>query len=156
MSHIPFADPNVAAATMSNLVLYSQDVTISGTGTILLFNADGDRGQFVPLEVWFHVTGNSGSDQRQFSASIGHIAALYENICQNAVRGTTTTTAALQLRVNKAVKFTTRIATTYFANYATPATPGLSTPVYLNVTVAPSAAISGTFFVVGYYTGMRP
>lgn len=159
MSHIPFASPDVAAATMSNLALYSTDVIISGVGTSLLFTPDPRNGQFVVLEVWFHVTDNSANDQRQFTASIGHGGGSLDNICASAVRGTTTTTAALQLRVKKAVKFDTRIASTYYVGYAVPGNPGapgVATPVYLNVTVAPSAAISGTFFVVGYHTGMRP
>lgn len=157
MSFLPFIGKDAAAATMSNLVLYKKQVVITttaGTSNYVIYDTEGWYGRFVPLEVWFHVDDNGGNDQRQFTASIGYGLAPAA-ICPSAVRGTTGTTAALQLRVNKAVRFPTNIATTYATGYASNE-GAVTQPVYLQVTVPPAGQITGTFFVVGYYTGMRP
>lgn len=155
MSFIPFGDQNVSAGTMSNVVIYKKQVTVlttAGTTNYLLFTTDAAMGLFCPTEVIFHVDDNGGNDQRQFTASIGFVGSAYTDICPSANRGTTTTTAALQLRNNKAVVFGVQNDTTYFAQ-ATPS--NTATAVYLQVTVPPAGQVIGTFFIIGYYTGMR-
>lgn len=155
MSYLPFADQNVAAATLSNLVVYKASASfVPGAVPVntLLFTTAANMGQFVPLEVWFHVDDNSANNAVTVTCSVGHNGpATYDNICASAIRGSGAT-VALQLRQYKAVVFPTRIASTYYQT-ATPA--NVATGVYVRMTGAPGTLVTGTFFVVGYYTGMR-
>ena len=155
-----FVDANAAAATLSNLVVYKQQVTLAPAAVTpyitSLFATEADRGQFVPLDVWFHVDDNSGVNTLTFTCSVGHTGsgggATYDNVCASAVRGSAAT-AALQLRQYKAVRFAMRIDSTY---YACATTANVVQNVYVRVTANPASQIIGTFFVIGYYTGMRP
>lgn len=159
MSHLAFVDANSAASTLSNLVVFKKQVTLTSTATvpytISLLITEANRGQFVPFDVWFHVDDNSGIDTLTFTCSIGHTGsggtANYDNVCASDVRGSST--VAVQLRQYKAVRFPVRIDSTYY---------GIATlnntvqNVYLRVTANPASQIIGTFFIMGYYTGMRP
>ncbi len=155
MSYLPFSDQNAASSTLSNLTVYKQQIVIPTSGAplnYLLFTTESNMGQFTPTAVWFHVDDNSGVATLTFTCSIGHNGpATYDNICASAVRGSAT--LALQLQQFKAVNFATRIATSYYAGYATPA--NVATGVYARVTATPASQITGTFFVGGYYTGME-
>ena len=160
MSHLAFIDQAAAASTLSNMVIYKKQVTLDPAAvtpyvTSLLIT-EADRGQFVPVDVWFHVDDNSGLDTLTFTCSVGHTGSgggvTYDNVCASAIRGSAAT-AALQLRQYKAVRFAMRIDSTY---YACATTNNAQQNVYVRVTANPAAQIIGTFFVIGYYTGMRP
>ena len=157
MSYIPFTDLNVAASTLTNLAIYKKQVTIPSVGTpplnIPLVDTEAYLGSFVPLQVFFHVEDNGGNNQLQFTCSIGtYNSGTFDNICASAVRGTTTTTAALQLRQYKAVVFPVRAASSYY-NQAFPRYFGGQ--IILRLTAYPAASIVGTFCIVGYYTEVR-
>lgn len=156
MSHLPFADPNVAAATLSNLAIYKATVTLTGGAAtpynVVLGTTEAHMGQFVPVQVWFHVESNSGLNTLTFTASVGHNAAAYDNVCASAPYGSAATVDT-QLRQYKAVLMGMRVATGKY-NCATPA--NTATPLYLRVSASPASTIVGTVFVVGFYTGARP
>lgn len=162
MSFIPFVDQNVAAATLSNSVVYKKQVTLPASGVVTvdypLFTTEANMGQFVASEVWAHIDNNSGVNTLTFTASIGHTAAPYDTVCASAVRGSAT--LALQYQQYKAVVLATRLASGYYApappavSYGTPA--NVATTVNLRVTSHPASQMIITFFVIGYYTGMRP
>lgn len=157
MSHLPFSDPNVAASTLSNFVIYKKNVSISALADLLLFTTEENMGQFVATQVWVHINDNAGSDTRTFTATVGHNASTYDNIATSGTTSVFGGAAATDYNVknNKAVLMPGRIASSYY-NTATPA--NVATPVYMKITsaVSPAATITATVYVVGFYTGMRP
>lgn len=152
MSYLAFVDQNAAAATLSNMVVYKQQVVIPTSGPAStdfpIFTTESSMGRFVPLEVWFHIDANSGVNTLTFTSSVG-FDANRTNICSSTSRGGTT--LANQLQQYRALKF----ATTFASNYSNCVASG-STTVYLRVTAYPSSTLTGTVFILGYYTGMRP
>lgn len=153
MSYTPFDFQDLPAATLSNLVVFKKQVVIaSGTPNptdYVLATTDATYGSFTPTDVRMHV--DSAVVTNTFTSQIGHNAT-FDNMVASNTKGSAAT-LALQLNQFKFDTFTLRNASTYFNN-ATPA--NVATDIKLRVTTPPASNATITFFVVGYYTGMRP
>lgn len=155
MTYLPVKTPS-AVETFSIFVAYRQSAALNTTGTTVLLTADDNMGMFVPTEIYFHVDANS-DDLKTFTMSIGWNGA-YNNIVASVVQGTTQTTSTfnyLRLKPNRFFKLPLTSSGTGYATYATTANTATAIRLNISATTMPVGA-TGTFFVVGYYTGMRP
>lgn len=152
MSYIPFKIPQ-AADTLSNYVVYRKQVNMAAVAQTTLFTTNPTMGSFVPTEVLFHVdSAVSGLVTATFAIGFGTITNPFDNIVARVTKGSGVA-GANDLRVNKRVALLIRAATGTNGT-ATPA--NASTAVKIDVTTATASAMLCTFFVGGYYTGMRP
>ena len=157
MSYLPFTDQNVAAGSLSNLVVYTKQVVLTAAAptpvTETLLTTQRQSGRFVPQEIWFHGDDNGGSNTSSFAASVGTDISgpTYDTISASATYGGAT--LANQLQQYRAVRMTMRANTTYTKGATDDNT---YSTIRLRVGTSPATTLTLTFYVVGYYTGMRP
>lgn len=157
MSYLPVKMPS-AADTFSNFATYKATVDISSTGTQTLLTTDNNMGQFVVTEAFLYID-SAGLDLKTFTMTMGWNASAYDNIIGPSVTMGTTNSSpsnyfSFQLRRYRYFKLTLRSS----SGYALMATPmNTATDIRLNVssTIMPSGSPC-SFFIVGYYSGMRP